>query len=56
MPLNKTFEEVALALKASFSEKFDAKLVIDRLTLEEEESAKTLAKKKYTTIQWNWKR
>ncbi len=56
MPLNKTFEEVALALKASFSEKFGAKLVIDRLTMEEEESVKTLAKKKYATIQWNWKR
>ncbi|MFQ5941489.1 MAG: biotin/lipoate A/B protein ligase family protein [Nitrososphaerales archaeon] len=56
MGLNKTFEEVASALKEGFSEKFDARLIIDKLTMEEEESAEKLAKKKYATDEWNWKR
>lgn len=51
--LNKTFEEVASALKAGFSEKFDATLIVDKLTKEEEIDAKKLAKEKYSNAKWN---
>ena len=56
MGLNKTFEEVAFALKESFSEKFDARLIVDEITIEEEENTKNLVKEKYATDEWNWKR
>jgi lipoate-protein ligase A len=54
--LNKTFDETAASLKAGFSEKFSAKLVDDILTEEERIEAEKLAREKYTTYQWNWKR
>ena len=54
--LDKTFDEVAAALKAGFSEKFDARLVMDKLGEEEEADTKNLVREKYATHQWNWKR
>jgi len=56
MGVNKTFQEVAFALKEGFSEKFDARLIIDKLTIEEEYNANKLAKEKYAKDEWNWKR
>jgi len=54
--LNKTFEQVANNLKESFSEKFSAEIIVDDLTLKEEESTKKLAKEKYSSDQWNRKK
>src|ERR671914_759986 len=54
--LNKTFEQVAYNLKESFSEKFGAEIIVDSLTIKEEESTKKLAKEKYTSDQWNRKK
>ncbi len=51
--LSKTFDEVALALKSSFSEKFGATLIIGELTEEEEVAATKLVKEKYSTDKWN---
>lgn len=51
--LSKTFDEVALALKSGFSEKFGATLIIDELTKEEEVAATKLVKEKYSTDKWN---
>jgi lipoate-protein ligase A len=51
--LNKTFEQVAYNLKESFSEKFGAEIIVDDLTIKEEESTKKLVKEKYTSDQWN---
>ena len=51
--LNKTFDEVALALKSGFSEKFGATLIIDKLTKEEEIATTKLAEEKYSTDKWN---
>lgn len=51
--LSKTFDEVALALKSGFSEKFGATLIIDELTKEEEVAATKLVKEKYSTDRWN---
>lgn len=56
MGLNKTFEEVAFALKEGFSKKFGARLIGDKLTPEEDDSTEKLAKEKYATDEWNWKR
>jgi lipoate-protein ligase A len=56
MGLNKTFEQVADNLKKSFSEKFYAKIIVDNLTIEEEENTKRLAMEKYSSNQWNWKK
>jgi lipoate-protein ligase A len=56
MGLNKTFEQVAYNLKESFSEKFGAEIIVDDLTIKEEESTKKLAKEKYTSDQWNLKK
>jgi lipoate---protein ligase len=54
--LNKTFEQVAYNLKESFSEKFGAEIIVDDLTIKEEESTKKLVKEKYTSDQWNRKK
>lgn len=51
--LNKTFTEVALALKSGFSEKFGATLIVDKITKEEELAAKKLVEEKYITDKWN---
>ena len=56
MGLNKTFEQVAYNLKESFSEKFGAEIIVDDLTIKEEESTKKLAKEKYSSDQWNRKK
>ncbi|MGI0081686.1 MAG: lipoate--protein ligase family protein [Nitrosopumilaceae archaeon] len=56
MGLNKTFDEVASALKIGFSEKFDAILIADNLSEQEEIDAKKLSKKKYATDKWNLRR
>jgi lipoate-protein ligase A len=56
MGLNKTFEQVADNLKESFSEKFNAEIIVDNLTVEEEENTKRLVRGKYLSNQWNWKR
>jgi lipoate-protein ligase A len=56
MGLNKTFEQVAYNLKESFSEKFGAEIIVDDLTIKEEESTKKLVKEKYTSDQWNRKK
>ena len=54
--LNKTFDEVASALKAGFSEKFGAMLTADNLSKQEEIDAKKLSKNKYAIDKWNFKR
>jgi len=54
--LNKTFTEVTLALKSGFGEKFGATLIDDKLTKEEEFTAKKLVEAKYITNKWNLRR
>lgn len=54
--LDKTFDEVAAALKTGFSEKFGSKLVMDKLSKAEEEDAENLVREKYATHKWNWKK
>jgi lipoate---protein ligase len=56
MGLNKPFEQLAYNLKESFTEKFGAEIIVDSLTIEEEENTKKLAKEKYTSDQWNRKK
>jgi lipoate-protein ligase A len=56
MGLNKPFDEVAYNLKESFSDKFGAEIVVDNLTIKEEESTKKLTEEKYTSDKWNLKR
>jgi lipoate-protein ligase A len=51
-----TFDDMASSLKTSFAEKFDAKLVADRLTIEEITRAKWLAERKYNSREWNLRR
>lgn len=54
--LSKSFEEAALALEKGFGEKFQAKLTYDPLTFAEESEAEKLAKEKYESVKWNWKK
>jgi lipoate-protein ligase A len=51
-----TFDEMASSLKASFAEKFLAKLVADNLSAEEISCAKWLAEEKYSSKEWNFRR
>jgi lipoate---protein ligase len=51
-----TFDDMASSLKTSFAEKFDAKLVADRLSIEEISRAKWLAERKYSSKEWNLRR
>jgi lipoate---protein ligase len=51
-----TFDEMASSLKTSFAEKFDAKLVADNLSTEEISRAKWLARRKYSSKVWNFRR
>jgi lipoate---protein ligase len=53
MGLNKTFEQVGHNLKESFCERFDAEIIVDNLTIEENENARKLASEKYISNQWN---
>lgn len=52
--VNKTFDEVASALKQSAREIFDADLIFDYLTKEERKLARELVVKKYSTKKWNF--
>lgn len=54
--LNKTFDEVASALKAGFSEKFGTMLAADNLSRQEQIHARKLSKNKYAIDKWNFKR
>jgi lipoate-protein ligase A len=56
MGLNRTFEEVSAALEQAFSMKFAAKLVIDKITLQECRDSQMLIETKYGTQAWNWRR
>jgi lipoate-protein ligase A len=51
-----TFDEMASSLKTSFAEKFDAKLVVDSLSIEEISRAESLAERKYSSKGWNLRR
>lgn len=54
--LEKSFGEVASSLKKGFSRNFHADLFVDRLSDEEKIATEKLAKEKYSTRQWNWKK
>jgi len=54
--INKSFEEVAFALKESVKEIFDANLIFDKLRKEEKNSANKLVLEKYSTNKWNFRR
>ncbi|HET7148744.1 MAG TPA: biotin/lipoate A/B protein ligase family protein [Candidatus Nitrosopolaris sp.] len=54
--LNRTFEQVSVALEQAFSTKFAANLVIDKITSQECVDAQMLIETKYGTHAWNWKR
>ena len=54
--LNRTFEEVSAALEQAFSMKFAAKLVVDKITLQECRDSQMLIETKYGTQAWNWRR
>jgi lipoate---protein ligase len=54
--LNRTFEEVSVALEQAFSMKFAAKLVVDKITLQERRDSQMLIETKYGTHAWNWRR
>jgi lipoate-protein ligase A len=56
MGLNRTFEEVSAALEQAFSMKFAAKLVVDKITLQESRDSQRLIETKYETQAWNWRR
>ncbi len=51
--INKTYDEVASALRKGFQEQFNAELVEDSLTEEELELGKQIAQEKYSTDKWN---
>jgi lipoate---protein ligase len=54
--INKSFDEVAIVLKQSFSEAFDTQLVADELTSEECSRVDSLIREKYSLDSWNWRR
>lgn len=54
--LNKTFEQVACALKESFGERFGSEVISDNPTIQETEKTKKLASEKYASDPWNWKK
>jgi len=54
--INKTYDEVASALRQGFKEQFNAELVEDTLTEQELEQARQIAKASYSTNEWNHKR
>ena len=54
--LNRTFEEVASQLKASFSEKFSAQFIEDEITEIEKEDCKKKVAQKYSSHKWNHRR
>jgi lipoate-protein ligase A len=54
--LNRTFEEISVALEQAFSTKFAAKLVVDKITSQECIDTQMLIETKYGTQAWNWRR
>lgn len=54
--LNKTFDEVAIGLKKSFSQKFGIGIFKDNVKTDEEIEAKIMQKHKYCSYEWNYKR
>lgn len=54
--IDRSFDEVAQALKMSFSEAFDTELRSDKLTAEEYSKVHTLIKEKYSSDSWNRRR
>ena len=54
--LDRTFEQVACALKESFGEKFGSETIADNPTIQETEKTKKLAREKYASEPWNWKK
>jgi lipoate---protein ligase len=54
--IRRPFEEVVSALKSSFSEAFDCRLVPDRLTPDEYSKVDLLINEKYSMDSWNWRR
>lgn len=56
MGLKKTYDEVAQGLQDSFSQKFEAEILKDDIKADEEIEARILAKYKYSSDDWNYKR
>lgn len=54
--LNRTFDEVAIALKEGFREKFHATLIHDKLSDKEEIETEKVSKEKYSSDKWNFGR
>jgi lipoate-protein ligase A len=54
--INKSFDEVARALKQSFSEAFESTLLADNLTSDERLRVNTLIREKYALDSWNLRR
>jgi lipoate---protein ligase len=54
--IQRPYEEVVSALKTSFSETFDCRLVPDSITSEEYVRVNSLIINKYSLDSWNWKR
>lgn len=56
MGLKKTYDEVAQGLRDSFSQKFQSEIFCDDIKSDEEIEARILAKYKYGSDEWNYKR
>ena len=56
MGLKKTYDEVAQGLQDSFSQKFESEVFKDDIKTDEEIEARILAKYKYGSDEWNYKR
>jgi lipoate---protein ligase len=54
--LKKTYDEVAQGLQESFSQKFESEIFKDDIKTDEEIEARILAKYKYGSDEWNYKR
>ncbi|MDQ3836495.1 MAG: lipoate--protein ligase family protein [Thermoproteota archaeon] len=51
-----TFDDLTLSLKTSFAIKFDANLILDKMSTEEINRARRLAEQKYRSKEWNFRR
>ena len=56
MGLKKTYDEVAQGLQDSFSQKFESEIFWDDIKTDEEIEARILAKYKYGSDEWSYKR
>lgn len=54
--IQRPFDEVVSALKSSFSEAFDCRLIADKLRPDEYSKVDLLIKEKYSLDSWNWRR